>query len=294
MQQDRTETETPTLEGFQQQLGYHFSDPERLHLALTHRSCLQDGGSPSVLESPGREGSDHSVARHATSSPASDPPHDTVTGCPRTGHNERLEFLGDAVLALVISDLLFQHYPEQPEGVLSHWRSTLVNTKTLGRIGRAYHLGHFLKMGRGEVLSGGQSKTSLLGNAMEALLGAIYLDGGYAAVYAVIQGIFTPYLHAFRPGQWEKDYKSMLQQYAQSECGVSPSYELLDEKGPDHAKAFEVCANVFMGGQTRSFPAAWDISKKEAEQKAARLALEELGVLEKSLSAEEVDAESSQ
>lgn len=238
--------ETPTLEGLQRQMGYQFSRTDLLHQALTHRSCLQDSGE---------ERSD-------------DPP---------MVNNERLEFLGDAVLELAISDLLFHHYPEQPEGVLSNWRSSLVNTQNLGRIGHDHHLGCFLKMGRGEALSGGRHKTSLLGNAIEALLGAVYLDGGYAGAFQVVQRIFTPFLQEFQLGDWEKDYKSLLQERQQGSGLDLPDYQVVEVSGMPHEREFQIACRINNGeGHFPLVSMGRGRSKRVAEQSAAKEILAQL------------------
>ena len=238
--------ETPTLETLQQQLGYQFSHVELLHQALTHRSCLQDSGEERLNDQP-------------------------------IVNNERLEFLGDAVLELAISDLLFHHYPEQPEGVLSHWRSALVNTRNLSRIGHDHNLGSFLKMGRGEALSGGRHKTSLLGNAIEALLGAIYLDGGYAGAFQVIQRIFIPFLHEFQPGDWEKDYKSLLQERQQGAGLALPDYQVVTVLGMPHEREFQISCRINNGeGKFPLTSVGIGRSKRMAEQSAAKEILAKL------------------
>ncbi|MBF0400025.1 MAG: ribonuclease III [Magnetococcales bacterium] len=235
-----------SLEALQKQLGYHFRSPEILCRALTHRSYLQDG-------------------------PSSDSGADRLSiDC--TGHNERLEFLGDAVLGLTISDLLFRRYPEQPEGALTHWRSSLVNTQSLARIALTHHLGRFLHMGRGELLSGGRGKRSLLGNAVEALLGAIYLDGGYRAAYEVIQHLFAGLLEECRPGQWEKDYKSMLQERLQGVGLPLPDYRVVSMEGAPHERIFQIACTVEQGGKEKApiSRIGFGRSKRTAQQAAAQ------------------------
>ncbi|MEO5340144.1 MAG: ribonuclease III [Magnetococcus sp. MYC-9] len=260
-----------SLEALQQQLGYHFDDLEILCRALTHRSYLQDGIH-----------AEDSLSAHTGSGTWLLPTAETPEGTPtrpcradRTGHNERLEFLGDAVLGLTISDLLFRRYPDQPEGALSHWRSTLVNTHSLARIGHRHRLGRFLHMGRGELLSGGRGKSSLLGNTVEALLGAIYLDGGYPAAYAVIERLFAEVLRGCQPGQWEKDYKSMLQERLQG-AGLSlPDYQLVTMEGAPHERVFQIACVVNLGTPDRPLLSrvGYGRSKRSAEQSAAKAVL---------------------
>ena len=247
-----------SLEVLQQQLGYQFTNLDILCRALTHRSYLQNGPNGSDAPPPRRE-------------TAADAPLNGSLA-DHTGHNERLEFLGDAVLGLAISDLLFRRYPEQPEGALTHWRSALVNTHSLGRIGQTHHLGRFLHMGRGELLSGGRGKRSLLGNTVEALLGAIYLDGGYSAAYVVIQRLFAEVLDACRPGQWEKDYKSMLQEQLQGAGLALPDYPLISMEGAPHERIFQIACVVVRGAQDPEpiSRVGWGRSKRSAEQAAAK------------------------
>lgn len=268
----------PTLEGLQQQLGYHFSNLELLKLALTHRSCLQDGDTPptpaKTNQNPDKNRSpggmpllfNHSSLSHEQQRVRSD-------------HNERLEYLGDAVLELAISDLLFHRYPEQPEGALSHWRSSLVNTQSLGRIGQEHQLGYFLKMGRGEILSGGRRKISLLANAMEATLGAIYLDGGYLQSYRVIQRIFATSLQEFRPGKWQKDYKSKLQEQLQGAGSPLPTYKVVTVSGAPHERTFQISCTVLQAERPDQPPITGigiGRSKRIAEQLAAKCVLQTL------------------
>lgn len=244
-EEETTSDRDTSMEVLQQHLGYQFNAPDILCRALTHRSYLQDG--PNSTES-------------------------TPTLTDRTGHNERLEFLGDAVLGLAISDLLFQRYPEQPEGALSHWRSALVNTQSLARIAHTHHLGRFLHMGRGELLSGGRSKASLLGNTVEALLGAIYLDGGYTAAYTVIRRLFAEALATCRPGQWEKDYKSMLQEQLQGVGLPLPDYRVVAMEGAPHERIFQIACEVNREGVDAGplSRIGFGRSKRTAEQSAAQ------------------------
>ncbi|MEO5362635.1 MAG: ribonuclease III [Magnetococcus sp. DMHC-8] len=246
-----------SLAVLQQHLGYRFTHREVLFRALTHRSYLQDG--------PHNPESCCPVDGQADAQ-ADEPMPD------RTGHNERLEFLGDAVLGLAISDLLFRRHPDQPEGALSHWRSALVNTRSLARIGHACHLGRFLHMGRGELLSGGRDKASLLGNTVEALLGAIYLDGGYPAAYGVIQHLFAGLLDERRPEQWAKDYKSMLQERLQGAGLGLPDYQLVTMEGAPHERVFQIACvvNRADGACGAISRVGFGRSKRMAEQSAAQ------------------------
>jgi ribonuclease-3 len=182
--------------------------------------------------------------------------------------NERLEFLGDAVLALVTSDLLMRRFPEQPEGDLSKARAAIVNEAGLARVAESLALGQWIFLGRGEEQAGGRLKRSLLANAFEALIGAIYLDGGFTAAFEVIERLFTPII-AEVPSAASKDYKSRLQEIAQAKLQLAPSYTVLSEQGPDHAKTFEVA--ILIGD--KEYGRAFGRSKKEAQQNAAERAL---------------------
>jgi len=182
--------------------------------------------------------------------------------------NERLEFLGDAVLALVTSDLLMRRFPEQPEGDLSKARAAIVNEAGLARVADMLVLGQWIFLGRGEEQAGGRQKRSLLANAFEALIGSIYLDGGFAAVFEVTERLFAPII-AEVPSAASKDYKSRLQEIAQAKLQMAPLYTVLSEQGPDHAKTFEVA--ILIGD--REYGRAFGRSKKEAQQNAAERAL---------------------
>ena len=182
--------------------------------------------------------------------------------------NERLEFLGDAVLALVTSDLLMRRFPEQPEGDLSKARAAIVNEAGLARVADMLVLGQWIFLGRGEEQAGGRQKRSLLANAFEALIGSIYLDGGFSAAFEVTERLFAPII-AEVPSAASKDYKSRLQEIAQARLQMAPLYTVLSEQGPDHAKTFEVA--ILIGD--REYGRAFGRSKKEAQQNAAERAL---------------------
>lgn len=182
--------------------------------------------------------------------------------------NERLEFLGDAVLALVTSDLLMHQFPALPEGDLSKARAAIVNEAGLAHVADMLALGQWIFLGRGEEQAGGRQKRSLLANAFEALLGAIYLDGGFSAAFQVVERLFLPII-ADIPSAASKDYKSRLQELAQAKLQMAPSYTVLSEQGPDHAKTFEVA--ILIGDQ--EYGRAFGRSKKEAQQSAAERAL---------------------
>jgi ribonuclease-3 len=182
--------------------------------------------------------------------------------------NERFEFLGDAVLALVTSDLLMQRFPEQPEGELSKARAAIVNEAGLARVAEMLGLGQWIFLGRGEEQAGGRQKRSLLANAFEAILGAVYLDGGFQAAFDVAERLFAPII-ADVPTTASKDFKSRLQELAQANLQTAPTYTVLSEQGPDHAKTFEIA--ILIGN--KEYARAFGHSKKEAQQNAAERAL---------------------
>ncbi len=192
----------------------------------------------------------------------------------RRNSNERLEFLGDAVLGLVVCHELFQRFPDYLEGPLTKVKSMLVSRRTCAKITDDLGLAHFLKVGKG---MGSVTKLPLScrAAALESIIGAIYLDGGKAAAHRFIVKHFRQLLDGADASEHQENFKSMLQQYAQRSMDATPAYDVLDEKGPDHSKCFEVA--VAMG--PRRFPSAWGPSKKEAEQTAAFYALQELEVI---------------
>jgi ribonuclease III len=185
--------------------------------------------------------------------------------------NERLEFLGDAVLGIVVTDLAYRRFPDLPEGDLAKLRAATVNMMTLADVARDLGLGGDLLLGRGEELSGGRDKTSILADAMEAVLGAVYLDRGLRDATAVVERLFWPRMAAYARGEGERDYKTGLQELAAQEVGTVPQYRVRED-GPDHAKEFT--AIVFIAGQR--YGAGQGRSKKEAEQRAAREAFSRL------------------
>jgi len=208
-------------------LGYRFVDPARLILALTHRSwCSEHPGEPS---------------------------------------NERLEFLGDAVLGLVVTDHIFKRFPELPEGHLAKTRATVVSSASLAAVGESLSLGEALRLGHGEDSSGGRSKASILADAVEAVIGAVYLDGGIEPARRFVMSQLSDQIDkaASRPGA--EDYKTRLQEMAASEGFDPPVYEITSS-GPEHHKQFH--ATVEFGGDVAG--RGDGSSKKEAEQRAAR------------------------
>ena len=192
--------------------------------------------------------------------------------------NERLEFFGDAILAVVICQTLFERFPNYLEGDLTKIKSMLVSRKTCAQVVKQLGLQKFLKVGKGmdtnRALTG-----SLAAGLLEAIVAAIYTDGGVEAARSFVLRTFSSLINQADAKQAQGNFKSLLQQYAQQQLNVTPVYELLDEKGPDHDKCFEASAVV----AGRRFPSAWGTNKKQAEQKAAYNALMELGILEDAL-----------
>jgi ribonuclease-3 len=229
MQQELTTShEAEILEECQKAIGYRFGQPELLRASLTHAS-----------------GADTRLAS-----------------------NERLEFLGDAVLGLVTCEQLFHRFPDYQEGDLTKIKSVVVSRRTCARISRVLNLGDFLFMGKG-MNAHSVVPASLLADVFESLVAAIYLDGGLEAARTFILRYVGPEIEHVAEGAHGGNFKSLLQQVAQREFGATPQYHLLDEKGPDHSKCFKIAAVI--GRHT--YAAAWGRNKKEAEQKAAVNAL---------------------
>lgn len=222
-------------EKLQAQIGYRFSDPLLIDEALTHRSYANEQRT-------------------------------------RCADNERLEFLGDAILGLVIAEELFNGEPQRSEGELSRLRSELVNAGTLAQLARQIDLGASLKLGRGEVKAGGSDKENILADAFEALLGAIYREAGIAAARTVILKLFTPVMIEKMQQRGNSDYKSQLQEYLQSLQQAPPEYVLIETVGPEHDRTFVVEART--SGQMLGVGRGR--SKKEAEQVAAGAVLKTL------------------
>lgn len=186
------------------------------------------------------------------------------------GHNEVLEFLGDAVLDLAVSDLLMLHNPDKSEGDLSRMRAALVNSTVLAEKASLLKLGSYLRLGKGEERSEGRSKPSILAGAFEALLGGIYRDGGYEAARGVVERYFLQDITAKQLGQ--QDYKTRLQEISQMLFHAPPSYQIVSESGPDHEKIF--ITEIAVGGKVLG--RGEGKSKKQSEQEAAKKALHEL------------------
>lgn len=219
----------------QRALGFEFHQPLVLREALTHRSYLNE-------------------INQAWPS------------------NERLEFLGDAVLGLISTDYLFHLFPELGEGELTNLRSALVRTETLARFAQEINLGRYLFLGRGEEMSAGRQRTGGLACAFEALLGAIYIDQGYEPARRFARRFIEPELTSVLEGRLHKNAKSVLQEMVQARMQQTPTYHLVEETGPDHAKSFTVEVRV----GNRVLGQGHDRSKRGAEQAAAESALEHL------------------
>jgi ribonuclease III len=222
------------LAGLERALGYKFNDLSFLECALTHRSFANE--NPDLL----------------------------------VQDNERLEFLGDAVLTLCITDMLMEKFPECTEGDLSKIRSSIVNERPLAGIARELRIGDYLLLGKGEDISGGRSKSSLLANALEAIIAAVYCDTGFAGAFDFIGKRFHPLLETGVADVLYRDYKTSLQETTQNRFRVIPRYSVIREYGPDHDKVFQVRVSI---GDVVS-TAGLGRNKKEAEQRAARKALE--------------------
>lgn len=221
------------LSGLAERLGHDFGDPELLGRALAHRSwCAETPGNAS---------------------------------------NERLEFLGDAVLGLVVTDHVFRSYPGLPEGELAKVRASVVSAAALADVAAELDLGPSLLLGKGEDASGGREKPSILADALEAVIGAVYLDAGWEAAAEVVLGLVGDRIAAAAAGPGGQDYKTRLQELSARSFADGPRYLVVDE-GPDHAKRF--FATVIVGGRPRG--KGEGRSKKQAEQAAARCAWEVL------------------
>ncbi len=216
-------------------LGYRFQDHGLLKAALTHASIADD----------------------------------------RLHSNERLEFLGDAVLGLVVCHRLFEIYPEDMEGELTKLKSAVVSRNTCAAVSNAIGLTELMFVGKG-MEQRGDRPSSIAAGVFEAIIAAMYLDGGFDVARDFIVRHMEPWIEQYASTEHQENYKSALQQYAQKNLSGTPMYELLDEKGPDHSKCFEI--RVVIGA--RAFTSAWGAAKKQAEQRAAQRALEELGLME--------------
>ena len=230
-------------------LGIRFRDPSLRQIALTHRSYAFEQGL--------------------------------------TTNNERLEFLGDAVLGVVVTDMAFREFTDMAEGELAKLRAAIVNMGALADVARDLGMARFILLGKGEEMSGGRDKSSILADALEAVLGAVYLDRGLEAARKLIVRLFRPRMIAYVRGEGERDYKTILQELASADLHALPDYRI-SERGPDHQKEFT--ARVHLAGEV--WGTGMGRSKKEAEQQAAHeayLRLTERAVPEGSDTEHEVD-----
>ena len=223
------------MQELEEKLGYHFSDKALLNNALTHSSYANENKY---------EGAES---------------------------NERLEFLGDAVLGVVVAEYLYKNNPNLPEGKMTRLRAELVCEKGLNAVSEKLGLGAYLLLGHGEEQNGGRKRPSILADAVEAVIAAVFLDGGMETVKRLINEWILKPLEAGESGD-DRDYKTRLQELVQKKSGQVLGYKLLSESGPDHAKSFEV--EVILNGEQIS--TGKGKSKKDAEQAAAKYALEKL------------------
>lgn len=225
------------LDAFQKNSGTRFKDVELLQTAFTHRSYIN--------EHPGEA----------------------------SEHNERLEFLGDAVLELTVTEYLFGKYPDKTEGDLTSYRAALVNTSTLATVATGLGINDYLRLSKGEARDAGRARQYILANTLEALIGALYLDQGYKGAQAFVARHILPLADdVVTKGLW-RDAKSRLQEVAQDKLSVTPHYQVLEEEGPDHDKQFTV--GVFF--EEKQIEIGRGNSKQEAQQDAAQRALDTEG-----------------
>jgi len=184
-------------------------------------------------------------------------------------NNERLEFLGDAVLDLIVGEYLYKKFPTEDEGVLSKIRASLVNESGFTQLAKRIGLGEYIYLSPAEENNDGRNKSSLLSNAFEAVIGAMYLEAGLPACQKIIITLLEETYPKIDLNTLSRDYKTALQELTQATHGVTPTYALMDSKGPDHKKEFEIGIVL----DDRTIASAWGKSKKEAQQKAAKIAL---------------------
>ena len=220
------------LDSLQKQIGYTFQNIFLLNKALTHKSYVNEN-SESLKD------------------------------------NERFEFLGDSVLDLIVSDYSIKNFPDFAEGTLSKIRAAVVNESCLAKLARQIDLGRYLLLGKGEASSGGREKNSLLANAYEALAGAIYFDSNLETALGIYLPVLSKEIAEYADNSRFRDYKSELQEYTQTHFNCIPNYKVVNEKGPAHAKEFEVAVLI----QEEIRGRGNGKSKKEAEQAAANFAL---------------------
>jgi len=230
---DFSVTRMEQLDSLQDRIKFKFSDIKLLNKALTHKSYANENS-------------------------------ETLK------HNERLEFLGDSVLDILVSDYLVHEYSEFAEGTLSKIRATVVNETCLAKLAKNIKLGNYLLLGRGEDLSGGREKASILADTFEALAGAVFCDGRFDAASSIFLPLLIEEITKTAQSWSFRDFKSDLQEYTQNKLVCIPSYKVVREIGPDHAKKFEVVVMIKNEVEGKGFGR----SKKEAEQAAAKMAIE--------------------
>lgn len=222
------------IEKFETSIGVSFHNKHLLKTAFTHRSYLNEHGGKGVE------------------------------------HNERMEFLGDAVLELVVTDHLYRTYPDKPEGELTAYRSALVNTNTISDAAKNLGMNDFLLLSKGEAKDTGKARQYILANTFEAVIGALYLDQGYVVAEKFIATVLFDQLHDIITKKLYKDSKSLIQELAQEHENVTPTYAVMNESGPDHDKNFDI--GLYFGDVL--IARGKGKSKQEAEQSAARNGLE--------------------
>ena len=220
---------------FQKQAKIRFKSLELLNLAFSHRSFANEQGGA-------------------------------------VDNNEKLEFFGDSVLGLVVSEYLLEVIPDRTEGDMAKVKSFVVSEDSLEGIARALRLDNFILIGRGEEYSGGRSKKTLLADALEAIIGAYYLDSGFKAAHEFVKRLLVPEIHLVLEDRHQKDYKTLLQEYAQKRYRSYPRYRVVQRKGPDHNRIFAIEVIV----DNRTFGPGEGKNKKDAEQAAAGIAYEAL------------------
>ena len=223
------------LQELQEKLGVSFDDAKLLRLTMTHRSYLNERSNA----------------------------HES---------NERLEFLGDAVLSLIVASYLYRNYPERPEGELTDLRSALVRRETLAKWAQNFDLGQYLYLGKGEAQSGGRNRSLILASAFEAVLGALFVERGLSGATAWLVPIIEPELAAILAEGRHRDFKGLLQKACQQRYGATPTYEVVNESGPEHERLFEIEVRI----NEQALGRGAGLTKQIAQQAAAHAGLDYL------------------
>ncbi len=229
----RSKMSIPSLSILQRSLGYKFKNTELLTKALTHRSFVHEQPQKDIVD------------------------------------NERLEFFGDSVLGLVVSDYLLKKFPNFSEGKLTKLRAGLVNDSNLAKKAMNLRVGNFIRLGRGEALTGGRKRNSILASTLEALIGAIYLDGGLNAISVLLHRLFKNDIKLIISKKGERNWKELLQQYTQKNFKSHPDYKIIKETGPPHKRKFVIGVKI----NNKMLGKGAGDNKKQAEQKAAKSTL---------------------